>query len=150
MRLMGNDVASVKTIVSILALQRASILVFIEAGSVTGIVATLLLRASAEPTLEAGGFDGLAPDEAFLARPEEPSPIYYLWGIAGATKTASTAVMELSRRLRYGALAELTAYARAATPVGRHVGVTQLGFRPVRRPDDDLLISAPLAARLAA
>jgi hypothetical protein len=58
--------------------------------------------------------------------------------------------MELSRRFRYDVLAELTAYAVAATPVGRHVGVTRLGFEPVRCPGDDLLVSRPQYARVAA
>ena len=149
-QLMGHDVAVAETILAILAIQPASTLVFREAGAVTGVVATLLLKPTAEADLRAGAFSGLRPADAFLARPSDPVTIYYLWGIAGATKTASSAVMELSRRYRYQVLADLTAYAVAATPVGRHVGVTKLGFEAVRYPTDDLLVSPPVRTLVAA
>jgi len=149
-QLMGHDVAVAETILAILAIQPASTLVFREAGAVTGVVATLLLKPTAEADLRAGAFSGLRPADAFLARPSDPVTIYYLWGIAGATKTASSAVMELSRRYRYQVLADLTAYAVAATPVGRHVGVTKLGFEAVRYPTDDLLVSPPVLTLVAA
>ncbi|HEX3919268.1 MAG TPA: hypothetical protein VHW60_18170 [Caulobacteraceae bacterium] len=149
-RLMGHEVASLETIAAIAALQPASTLVFREASVITGVVATLLLKAEAEPTLRAGEFDGLEPADAFLGRPSDPVTLYYLWGIAGSTKVGSTSVMQLSRRLRYDVLADLTSYALAATPVGRHVGVTQLGFAPVRYEGDALLVSLPTARRQAA
>jgi len=149
-QLMGHDVASAETILSILAIQPASTLVFREAGAVTGVVATLLLKQAAEPDLRAGAFSGLRPSDDFLASSSDPVTIYYLWGIAGATKTASSAVMDLSHRYRYQVLADLTAYAVAATPVGRHVGVTKLGFEAVRYPTDDLLVSPPVRTLVAA
>lgn len=149
-KLMDHQVASEATLLSILAVQPASTLIFKDAGEVSGMVATLLLRPEAEPVLRSGDFSGLTPPPALLARNADPVGFYYLWGIAGSTKTASSAVMELSRKFRYDALADLTAYAVAATPVGRHVGVTKLGFEPVRHPDDDLLVSAAQLERVAA
>jgi hypothetical protein len=149
-KLMAHQVASEATLSSILARQPASTLIYRDGGVVAGMVATLLLKPEAEPVLRAGDFDGLTPPDALLARAADPVAFYYLWGIAGATKTASSGVMELSHRFRYDVLADLTAYAVAATPVGRHVGVTKLGFGPVRHPDDDLLVSPPQPARVAA
>jgi hypothetical protein len=149
-RLMGHEVASLEIILAVAAIQPASTLVFREAGVITGVVATLLLKSQAEPTLRAGGFDGLEPADALLGRPADPVTLYYLWGIAGSTKVGSSAVMQLSRQLRYDVLADLTSYALAATAVGRHVGVTQLGFAPVRDPDDALLVSLPTTRRQAA
>lgn len=148
--LMEHQVASEATLLGVLSRQPASTLVYRDAGAVSGMVATLLLRPEAEPVLRAGEFDGLTPPDALLAWGADPVAFYYLWGIAGATKMASSAVMELSHLFRYDVLAELTAYAVAATPVGRHVGVTKLGFEPVRHPGDDLLVSRSQHARVAA
>ena len=86
-RLMGHEVASLNTVRSILAIQPASTLVFREAGDISGLVATLLLKSCAEPDLVSGRFDGLAPDDEALGRADEPVSFYYVWGIAGATKT---------------------------------------------------------------
>ncbi len=149
-QLMGHDVAPLATILDIQAMQPASSLVWRASGKVAGLVATLLLIPSAEPTLANGDFDGLAPRDELLARPGDAVGFYYIWGIAGATKEASAAVMELSRRLRFDALADLTAYAVAATPAGRRAGVNQLGFRPVRGPDDSLVVSPAIKERWAA
>ena len=148
--LMGHEAAPLVTILAIQARQPASSLVFHEDGKVAGLVATLLLVPAAEATLASGDFDGLAPRDDLLGRPGDEIGFYYVWGIAGATKRASSAVMELCRRFRFHALAELTAYAVAATPAGRRVGVGQLGFRPVRGPDDSLVVSPAIKARWAA
>lgn len=148
--LMDHDVASLQTFEAVLDLQPASLLTLQQAGEVLGVVATLFLRASVEPILLDGRFDGMDFDLGHLSRAVEAPAFYYIWGIAGATKPASSAVMGLSRRLRYDALCDLPAYALAATPVGRHVGITQLGFRPVRYPDDDLLVSPSVLAEAAA
>ncbi|HEY1427496.1 MAG TPA: hypothetical protein VGF50_12555 [Caulobacteraceae bacterium] len=149
-KLMAHQVASEATLSRILAVQPASTLILREDGAVAGMTATLLLRPEAEPALTAGAFDGMDPPDQLLARGSDAVGFYYIWGIAGSTKSASSAVMELSRRFRYGVLAELTAYAVAATPVGRHVGITQLGFEPVRHPGDDLLVSPAQLERVAA
>lgn len=149
-KLMAHQVASEATLSRILAVQPASTLILREDGVVAGMTATLLLRPEAEPELKAGEFDGMTPPDRLLATGEDPVGFYYIWGIAGSTKSASSAVMELSRRFRHDVLADLTAYAVAATPVGRHVGVTQLGFEPVRHPGDDLLVSPAKLARVAA
>jgi hypothetical protein len=149
-QMMSHDVASEATLARILELQPASTLFLKEAGEVSGMVSTLLLRPGAELELREGAFDGLTPDEALLARGDDAATLYYVWGIAGATKSARAAVMDLMHRFRFGVLADLTAYAVAATRVGRYVGVTQLGFAPVRHPNDNLIVSPPQAERIAA
>lgn len=149
-QMMSHEVASEATLGRILELQPASTLFLREAGAVSGMVSTLLLRPEAEPVLRAGEFDGLRPEEALLARGQDEASLYYVWGIAGATKEARAAVMDLMHRFRFGVLADLTAYAVAATRVGRYVGVTQLGFAPVRHPGDNLIVSPPQSARVAA
>lgn len=149
-QMMSHEVATEATLGRILAMQPASTLFLREAGAVSGMVSTLLLRPEAEPVLRAGAFDGLEPDEALLARAGQPVGLYYVWGIAGATKSARAAVMEVMHSFRFGALADLTAYAVAATRVGRYVGVTQLGFAPVRHPGDNLIVSPPQLAKVAA
>jgi len=149
-QMMSHDVASEATLGRILDLQPASTLFLREAGLVSGMVSTLLLRPEAETVLREGEFDGLTPDEALLARGADAASLYYVWGIAGATKSARASVMDLMHRFRFGVLADLTAYAVAATRVGRYVGVTQLGFAPVRHPNDNLIASPPQLERIAA
>lgn len=149
-KLMDHDVASLETFEAVLAFQPASILVLREEGEIRGVVATLLMREAARPVVVAGAFDGMDFDLALLSRPDDTAACYYAWGIAGSTKTASSAVMALCRALRYDALADINAYAYAATAVGRHVGTTYLGFQPIRRPDDNLLCSPAVLKERAA
>lgn len=148
--LMGHEVASVETILAVLALQPGSTLVFREGSQVTGFASTLLLRPGADTELLADRFDGLQPPEALLCRAEDPVGLYYVWGVAGSTKAATTAIMRFQAALRYETLAELTAYAFAVTPAGRRAGLTQLDYRPARHADDALIVGAPTAQRRAA
>ena len=148
--LMGHEVAEVGTILALLARQPASTLVFREDARVTGFASTLLLKAGAEAALLADRFDGLRPQEAHLCRPDDPVGLYYVWGVAGSTKAATTAIMRFQAALRYETLADLTAYALAVTPAGRRAGLTQLDYRPARGPDDALIVGAPTAQRRAA
>ena len=148
--LIGHEVADVATILDLLALQPASTLVFREDSRVTGFASTLLLRSGAEAELLADRFDGLRPQARLLCRPDDPVGLYYVWGVAGSTKAATTAIMRLQAALRYETLADLTAYALAVTPAGRRAGLTQLDYRPARGPDDGLIVGAPTAQRRAA
>lgn len=148
--LMGHAAAPVETIMALLVLQPASTLVFREEGRVTGFASTLLLKRDGEVELLADRFDGLRPPAALLCKPHEPVGLYYIWGVAGSTKTATTAIMRYQAALRYEALAELTAYALAVTPAGRRAGLTQLDYQPARGPDDALIVGAPTARRRAA
>jgi len=148
--LMGHDVAEVGTILALLARQPGSTLVFREDSRVTGVASTLLLKPGAEAELLADRFDGRRPQETLLCRPDDPVGLYYVWGVAGSTKTATTAIMRFQATLRYEALADLTAYALAVTPAGRRAGLTQLDYAPARGPDDALIVGAPTAQRRAA
>jgi hypothetical protein len=148
--LMGHDVAEVATILELLALQPGSTLVFREDARVTGFASTLLLKRDAEAELLADRFDGLRPQQALLCGPDDTVGLYYIWGVAGSTKAATTAIMRFQAALRYATLADLTAYALAVTPAGRRAGLTQLDYRPARGPDDALIVGAPTAQRRAA
>jgi len=148
--LMGHDVAEVETILALLALQPGSTLVFREDARVTGFASTLLLKSGAKAELLADRFDGLSPQGALLCGPDDPVGLYYVWGVAGSTKAATTAIMRLQAALRYATLANLTAYALAVTPAGRRAGLTQLDYLPARGPDDALIVGAPTAQRSAA
>lgn len=149
-QLMGHEVAEVGTIVTILALQPASTLVFREGDEVTGFASTLLLKPGAEAALLADRFDGIRPPRALLCRADDPVGLFYVWGVAGSTKAATTAIMRFCHALRFEALADVTAYALAVTPAGRSAGLTRLGYRPARHADDDLIVGAPAAQRRAA
>jgi hypothetical protein len=114
------------------------------------VVATLLLGEDQRAGLISCDFDGLAPRADRICGPGDTPSIYYIWGVAGESRAAKWAAMELCRRFRYGALADLTAFTRVATPDGRRAAVTRLGFVPAGRPDDNLLISPPSLERRAA
>ena len=114
------------------------------------MVATLLLREDQRGALVSGALDGLSPRTDQICAPDEAPAIYYIWGVAGETRAAKWAAMELCRRFRFETLAGLTAFTRVATADGRRAAVDRLGFGPLRRPDDDLLISPSVPERRAA
>jgi hypothetical protein len=147
-RMMGCKVAPARVVASMLAIQPASTLVRRDGGEVSAVAAVLLLNAAGGRALLANEFDGLSPQRRFLAR-SRATHCYY-WGIAGATKSASAAVMEVFRRVRFELFPELTPAALAATPIGRHVAMTRLDMHPARDAQDNLMIGAPLLAARAA
>ena len=148
--LMNCAVAPPHVVRRVLGLQPAAALVRREAGKIAGVVSTLLLRTSARTDLLAGRFDGLSPSLASLCEPGDEAALYYIWGVAGRSRSARWSAMELSRRLRMTVLADLEAFTRAATADGRRAGVARLGFQPAFGPGDSLLISPPVVERNAA
>jgi hypothetical protein len=149
-RLMGCQVASVEAFSEARRRQPAALLVSRQAGRLTGLVATLLLRPEATPRLLSGEFNGLHPAERDLSGPEARASAYYIWGVAAETRTAKWSAMELCKGLRYEALADLVAFMKAATPEGRRAGVERLGFLPIAGAGDDLLCSPAIAREQAA
>jgi hypothetical protein len=149
-RLMEHKVTPVDVMARVHAIQPAASVAFREAGEVTGIVGALLLRRTAMDALMHGDFDGAEVDLDLLARADEVPDSAYGWGIAASTKSAGAAISAFGVALMDGPLGALVVVSRAVTPVGRHVCITRFGYRPLRNPDDDLLIRAPLARRLAA
>jgi hypothetical protein len=150
MRLMDCKVASAEVFGRIRRIQPAVLLTLSRHGRVSGFVATLLLRQSASDTFLSGEFNGLDPDAADLAGPDEPPAIYYIWAVGGETAWARSIAMSLCRRFRERTLASLTGFTRAATPDGLRAAIDRLGFRPVSEADPTLLISPPIAERRAA
>jgi hypothetical protein len=147
--LMKHEVASGGTLERMLALQPASSFVIRAEGEVVGMLGNLLAREPIAAAVWEGRFSGLSPDPAFLCDPDEIPAYYYFWGFAGSTKTGARAASNLQQAIRYEVLSDLTAFGFAASPVGRHVGATKLGFQPLRHPDDDYMIS-PAVLREAA
>jgi len=149
-RLMNCQVACAASVSAAIALQPAAAMVLRQLGRPVGVVATLLLAEDQRAALISGDFDGLAPRADRLCGPQDAPSIYYIWGVAGESRAAKWAAMELCRRFRYGALADLTAFTRVATADGRRAAVSRLGFVPAGRADDNLLISPPTVERRAA
>jgi hypothetical protein len=149
-RLMEHKVTPIDVMAAVHAIQPAASVAFREGGEVTGIVGALLLRRTAMAELMRGDFDGAEVDLDLLARADEVPDCAYGWGIAASTKSAGAAISAFGVALMEQPLGALAVVSRAVTPVGRHVCITRFGYRPLRNPDDDLLIRAPLVRRLAA
>jgi hypothetical protein len=148
--LMKHKVSSCDTFKAVQAIQAGSSLGFREDGVVTGIMGVLLLRAPAVDQLMQGRFDGVEVDPDLLSRDDETPAIGYGWGIAATTKAAGAAITAVGMPLRLGPLGAFTFITKAVTGAGRHVAITRFGYRPLRHPDDDLLVSEPEQARRAA
>jgi hypothetical protein len=148
-RLVGA-VATTEVFNRVRSFQRAALLVSHADGRVTGVVATLLLRASAATSLRQGRFDGRDPAMSDLCSGQDDPDSYYIWGVGGETRVAKWAAMEFCRRLRNDVLADLTGFTRAATADGRRAAIARLGFLPLTTSDDSLLVSPPVIGRRAA
>jgi hypothetical protein len=149
-RMMGQEVVGVATLRAVQAVQPAATLVFRENGIVTGVSGQLLLRPEAAPAIFAGTFDAMQVDLTYLSRPGEIAALGYYWGVAASTRKAAGAVIGFTKRLREALFADLTIFTRAVTPVGRQTALNRHGYVPLRRPDDDLLISLPERLAVAA
>ncbi len=144
-KLMRHQIATCRTFRAVQAMQPASSLCFCEDGDITGLNGILLLRPAAVDVLMRGDFDGVDVDLELLARPDEAPAIGYGWGMAASTKPGGAAVIASTMPLRCGPLAAIPFITKAVTSVGRHVSITRFGYRPLRGPDDDLLINDPTA-----
>jgi hypothetical protein len=149
-RLMNCEIASSAVFARIRKTQPAVLLTLSRNGKLAGFVATLLLREPARRSLLSGGFNGLAPEPAYLASPTEEPSIYYIWGVGGETHWAKSASMALCRRFRQQTLAALTAFTKVATADGHRAAVARLGFRSACAAEANLLISPPIKERRAA
>jgi hypothetical protein len=149
-RRMKHRVSTCRTFRAVQAIQPASSLCFCEDGVITGLNGVLLLREAAVAQLMSGAFDGLDVDLELLARPGEAPAIGYGWGMAATTKPGGAAVIASTMPLRVGPLGAIPFVTNAVTAVGRHVSITRFGYRPLRGPDDNLLINDPVDLRRAA
>lgn len=149
-RLMQCDVAPRNTFERVLGHQPGAMLVRRQDGRVAGVVAMLLLKGEAETQLLSGRFDGFRPGEDVLARGDDRPTAYYIWGVAAETKLGRWASVELSRRLRFGALKDLPGYMTAATDDGRRGAMRYLGFQAASSAPAGLMTGAPIVERRAA
>jgi hypothetical protein len=149
-RLMSHQVSTSTTFRAAQRIQPSSLLCYCEDGVITGVLGILMLREAAVEQLKTGRFDGVDVDLDLLARGNEAPAIGYGWGMAASTKPAGAAIISVTMPLRVGPFAALTFITKAVTGVGRHVSITRFGYRPLRGPDDDLLINDPIVTRRAA
>ena len=143
-RLMRYEVCTADTFRAVQAIQRGSSMCLREDGIITGVFGILLLRQSAVATLLSGAFDGVDIDLDLLSRPEETPAIGYAWGVAATTRIAGAAITQFGQLLCAGPLNRIPFITKAVTEAGRRVAISRMGYRPLRGPDDDLLINGAL------
>ena len=150
-RLMEHKVASLETYLRVQTVQPAAVLISKEAGRITGVVGMLFLRQAGADQFLDGVFDALEPDSDLLTQEGESPVALYAWGVAASTKEGGQAILGGGGAVRFGLFPTITSLTRAVTGAGRHVALTRYGYRPMRHPDDDLMVSEPtLAAERAA
>jgi hypothetical protein len=138
-RLMGHEVASLETFLAAMAVQPTAVLVFKEEGRVTGVVAQILVNRRAVDQIVAGRLDALNLDPALLTMEGRRPVASYYWGVAASTKAAGRATLAGGDAVT-APFPTLTAFCRAVTGAGRHVAITRYGYRPLRGPDDELMV----------
>jgi hypothetical protein len=149
-KLMDHEVVSEATLLAVLAIQPASLLVFREAGEVTGVYGQLLLNDTAVRAIFAGAFDALDVDTGHLSHGGETPALGYVWGLAASTKKGAAGILSYGRLVRGRLFPDLTIFTRAVTQIGRHIAVNRYGYVPLRGPDDDLMVRLPDAESIAA
>jgi len=128
-RLIGPPLASSEVMRSVQEHTRASIFLVREDGRITGVLGELALSSAGLAALEAGAFDGTAPELAHLARPGAPVAAYYCWGLAAETRRASIAGVKGVVAARDTVYANLPFFARAAEPKGEDANKQSHGAR---------------------
>ena len=148
--LMDHEVVSEATLIKVLAIQPASTLVYREDGKITGVSGQLMLTPPTFRIMLAGEFDALNVDTELLAREGDLVSLGYGWGIAASSKPAANAVSWVGRTMRLRLYTHIAGFTRAVTEVGRHIALNRYGYEPLRHADDDLMISLPKKAAVAA
>jgi hypothetical protein len=149
-KLMDHKVVGIETLIAVLSIQPASSLIYKEDGRITGVSGQLMLTPEAFHVMLAGQFDATDVDTNLLAREGDLVSLGYGWGIAGSTKPAANAVSWVGRTMRLRLFPHIAGFTRAVTPVGRHIALNRYGYQPLRHADDDLMISLPKKAAMAA
>ncbi len=149
-KLMEHEVVSEATLQAVLAIQPASLMIFREGSEVTAVYGQLLLGVSAVRAIFAGTFDALDVDTDHLSRAGETPALGYAWGLAASTKKGAAAILLNGRLVRARLFPELTIFTRTVTPIGRHIALNRYGYKPLRSPDDDLMVRLPDAESVAA
>jgi hypothetical protein len=129
--LIGGRVAQASTLAEVDAIHPGSILVHVEGGALTGLLAVLPLRRAGRDLLLDGSFDGLQPELKSIAPPKERPAAVYAWGCAARTRAAARAVMGVTAAFPLEVYPDVAFYARAATPAGLRALTFSLGYAPV-------------------
>lgn len=154
-RLVGPPLAGVEAMRAIHTRTQASVFVIREDGRITGVLGELPLVEAGMKALEAGQFNGAAPDLDHIARPGDPVAAYYCWGFAAETRRASAIGVKGVIAARDDVYADLPFFARAAKPAGAdddaasngaRVGFRRFGAEPY--PGQPDLIYSPRAQKV--
>jgi hypothetical protein len=148
--LMDHEVAPLAVYLAVQAVQPSALFVYRQEGRIAGVFGALFLSQPAVERILSGRFDALNPDLSLLTRDGERPALAYSWGVAARTKVAGAAVLGAAGDVTRTLFPEITAFTRAVTGAGRHIALKRYGYRPLRGPEDDLLVKEPAILEHAA
>ncbi len=128
--LIGPDIATTETLSAVQAIRWGSVLVAEDPSGVSGVLATLLLRAGGRSAIESGRFDGVGVDLDLVSRPGETPAAFYAWGVAARDKDAARSLVAGAARLTW-LFRFIPRFARAATAAGARTLTQRMGYLPV-------------------
>lgn len=126
--LIGDRIASAEDLARVHARTGGALFVASEAGSLTGVLAVVLLNGPGHTAVLADAFDAVRPGNDHVAGPDDPARALYGWGVAAITRDSAQRVVEGSRAMGRGALAALPYYARPTTERGARLMRERMGF----------------------
>lgn len=128
-RLVGPPLAGPGVMRAIHDRTQASVFVIREDGRITGVLGELPLVEAGLKALEAGAFNGAAPDLDHIACPGDAVAAYYCWGFAAETRRASAVGVKGVIAARDDVYRDLPFFARAAKPAGSDEDAASNGAR---------------------
>lgn len=143
--MIGQDIATAATLNAVQAIRRGSILVATDRRGVSGVLATLVLRAKGLAAIRSGRFDGVAVDLDLVCRPGEAPAAFYAWGVAARDKVAARSVVAGAARLTQ-LFSSIPRFARAATSAGARTLTERMGYLAVTGSADLFWLPAEVAS----
>lgn len=142
-KLISDGIATAEVFSRVQAITGASVFVYLEGRSVTGMLGLFLLRPAGLRAIEAGTFDAVTPNYDLITRPGEQPAACYGWGFAGTTQTGGGAAVKAAVALRNRLFWRIPVFTRTATPDGVRVITGKMGYQVYRKSDPALVWMPP-------
>lgn len=129
--LIGPGIASVSSFDVATRWSGLSAFVYVENGSVTGMVGMLLLSQSGLIAVQQGIFNAIEPETKHLARKSDNVFGSYGWGVTATSKAGARAALAGGNAIYGSHLSTVPCFARAVTDDGVRVLSNSLGYQAV-------------------